>query len=125
MRFFLLGVAQTAEEATMTAQAVVGLREEHRIMIHDSGIGANALRLLDLLFQRPLVTVGLVQTQLNLADTTASRLLERFANLNLVDEITGYRRNKVFRYTPYWRLFQPPVAANGTQMPPQATESET
>ena len=58
LRFFLRGVAETAEEATATTEAIVHLQEEHRVLLQDEGLGLNGLKLLDLLFQRPLVNVN-------------------------------------------------------------------
>jgi len=67
LRFFLLGIALTAEEATATARAIVQLREDHRSLLQSHGCGLNESRLLDLLFQRPLVNVRLVSTELDVA----------------------------------------------------------
>lgn len=125
LRFFLQGVAETAEEATGTARAIVQLRDQHRELIQEHRLGLNELLLLDLLFQRPLVNTALVSAQLNITDVTAARLLNRLAILGLVDEITGRQRNRVFRYTPYWRLFQEPEVLDRPEIPVQSTESES
>ncbi|MGI8975727.1 MAG: Fic family protein [Thermomicrobiales bacterium] len=106
LQFFLRGVAETAEEATDTARAIVHLREEHYGLLRNRGAGANEVRLLDLLFQRPLVNVALVRQLLGVTNVTATRLVDQLAGDGLLDEITGKKRNRVFRYTPYWRLFQ-------------------
>src|SRR5579884_3180227 len=45
--FFLTGVAQTAEEATATARAILDLREEHRHRVQEQTAGVNGLRLLE------------------------------------------------------------------------------
>jgi Fic family protein len=124
LRFFLRGVADTAEEATGIARAIVQLREEHRRLVQERGPSARELQLLDLLFQRPLVNISLVSGRLDVTDVTASRLLDRLMELNLVEEITGQRRNRVYRYTPYWRLFQEPAVLDEPQTPLQTTESE-
>ncbi len=105
IRFFLEGVAQTADEATATARAVVGLRDEHRERVPDFGFGLNGLRLIDLLFERPLVNVNLVRDSLDVSFVTANKLVERFASEGFLDEVTGGRRYRVFRYSPYLRLF--------------------
>jgi Fic family protein len=44
--FFLRGVAQTAREATQTAERLFELRESHRSMILDAHLGQNGLLLL-------------------------------------------------------------------------------
>ena len=124
LRFFLRGVAETAEEATTTAEAIVGLREEHREFLQNEGLGLNGLRLLDLLFRRPLVNVNLVKDRLDVAFRTANDLVDRLVALELLEEITGGQRNRVFRYTPYWRLLREPEAAVEEDAPLQTTESE-
>ncbi len=106
LRFFLTGVATTAEEATETARTILALREDHRRMIQESVPGTNGLRLLDLLFQRPLVHVKLVKDSLGVAFVTANKLVDQLESLGLLEEITGRRRDRVFRYAPYLRLFQ-------------------
>ncbi len=103
--FFLRGVLETAQEATQTAQRIIKLREEHRGMLMMSGSGANDSRLLDVLFERPLVNSALISTLLGVSDRTAGKLIGRFSDLGLLDEITGKERYRVYRYTPYWRIF--------------------
>ena len=124
LRFFLRGVAETAEEATTTAEAIVGLREKHREFLQNEGLGLNGLRLLDLLFRRPLVNVNLVKANLDVAFRTANDLVDRLVALELLEEITGGQRNRVFRYSPYWRLLQEPEVAVEEDAPVQTTESE-
>jgi Fic family protein len=115
LRFFLTGVAQTAEEATATARAILDLREEHRRLIQEKTSGVNGLRLLDLLFERPLVHVNLVKDSLGIAFVTANKLVEQLEGLGILEEITGRRRDRIFSYTPYVALFrdEPPGADEG------------
>jgi Fic family protein len=125
LRFFFRGVAETAEEATKNAIAIVQLREDHRQRIQDAGFGASALRLLDLMFQRPIVNAKLVSERLSMTDVTASRSLERLARIGLVEEISGLQRNRVYRYTPYWALFQDPATGRPSRSSPlQITASD-
>lgn len=105
LRFFLTGVAQTAEEATATARAILDLREEHRHRVQEQTAGVNGLRLLDLLFERPLVHVNLVKDSLGISFVTANRLVEQLESLGVLDEITGRKRDRIFSYTPYVALF--------------------
>jgi len=122
LRFFLRGVAETAEKATATARAIVALRERHRQLLLDHGFGHNELRFLDMLLHRPLVNVKRVQDELDVVDMTASRLIDRLAGLDLLEEITGRRRNRIFRYTLYWQLFQDPAPPEDEVAPIQSTE---
>lgn len=106
LRFFLRGVAETAKEATVTAGAIVELRERHRTLVQEDRSGGNGLRLLDLLFQWPLVNVNFVKDRMKVTFVTANRLVKRFERLGLLEESTGRQRNRIYRYTPYLRLFE-------------------
>jgi Fic family protein len=103
IRFFLLGVSTTATEATETARAILELRERHRELVQDRA-GLNGVRLLDMLFDRPLVNVNLVRDRLDVSFRTANNLVGQFEQSGLLREITGGRRRRVFRYDSYLAL---------------------
>ncbi len=105
LRFFLRGVAETAEEATVTADEIMSLREQHRIRVQASHSPANGLRLLDLIFRYPLLTPNTVRALLGVSGMTAYKLLDRFEELGILEETTGAQRNRRFRYTQYLKLF--------------------
>lgn len=106
IRFFLQGVAETADEAGKMAIRIVSMQKEHHALVQERGFGMNELRLLDLLFQRPLVNATLAAEKLGLTDVTAAKVIRRLEGIGLLDEITGRQRNRIYRYTPYWRLFE-------------------
>jgi len=116
LRFFLTGVAQTAEEAATTARAILALRDKDRHAILDHAGGVHGLRLHDLLFERPLIHVNLVKDRLGISFVTANKLVEQLVDLGVVEEITGRRRNRIFSYSPFITLFQdePPGPEAGT-----------
>jgi Fic family protein len=103
MRFFFEGVRVTADEASRTAREIVAMREIHRSKV--GALGANGLRLLDALYEQPLVNIATVRSILRVTFPTASKLVGEFADLGLLEELTGYKRNRIFRYTPYLSLF--------------------
>lgn len=108
LKFFLRGVAEVANEATETSRQIVTMREDHRQrLIEHLGKGAaNGLRLLESLYRRPIFTVANVADLLGMSPQAANNLTDRVEQLGLVNEITGNRRNRVFRYDPYIALFQ-------------------
>lgn len=109
LKFFLRGIAETAAEARSTAQKIFDLREQHRRLVLDRKLASNGLGLLALLYRRPLVKVGLVAEELETSYQTANVLVGRFEELGLLQETTGAKRGRVFRYGPYLRLFADPV----------------
>ena len=105
LRFFLRGVAEVAGEATRTARSILSLREANHELIQDS-VGVNGLRLLDLLFERPLVNVNLIKDHLRIAFATANNLVAQFEEAGLLVEITGGKRSRIFSYEPYLSLWR-------------------
>lgn len=107
LAFFLDGIAQVATEATETATGILELREKDRNILARS-LGrrsGNALRLLDDLFQRPLVTAKVVERTLDVSQPTASALVRDVADLGILQELTGRKRYRVFAYREYLDLF--------------------
>ena len=100
--FFLRGVAVTAQAATRTAHEIVALRDAHR-----SGVAKNAkaLALLDHLFRQPTVSVNRVAQLMSCTFPTASKLVRDFESRGWLKELTGYGRNRLWRYQPYVDLF--------------------
>jgi HTH DNA binding domain len=64
------------------------------------------LRLLDLLYKRPLADVKLVKNELGVSFGTANKLVENLQGLGLLSEVSGRKRDRVFRFDPYLRLFE-------------------
>lgn len=119
LHFFIRGVAETAEEATLKARSIVELREQQRTLSQENGLSLNGLRLLDLLYVRPLVDVNLVSKELGVSFATANKLVSQLEDLDFLAEVTGRRRDRVFRFAPYLTLFEgdedSPVAAEEVQ----------
>ncbi|HWD00613.1 MAG TPA: Fic family protein, partial [Candidatus Sulfopaludibacter sp.] len=107
LKFFLRGVYEVAQEATATAKQIVGLREKHREMIAEDlrRATAKAYKLLETLYHRPIISVKGVCSITGLSFANANDLTRQFAGLGILREITGNKRNRVFSYAPYLKLF--------------------
>ena len=127
LRFFLRGVAEVAEQATSTARAIIEMREAHRRVIQESGGPATTgLRLLDVMFEHPIANPRLAQEKLGAKSfDTAANALERLVALGLLEETTGGRRNRRYRYGPYLALFAGSAEATGEGTPAQTAEAES
>lgn len=106
-KFFLRGVAEVSASATATAHAILTLQNEHRQLVLEK-VSNTPLghRLLDLLLQQPLVTVRIIEAQLDCSYVTANKLVEQFAGLHILRETTGGQRNRQYEYSPYLGLFE-------------------
>ena len=115
LQFFLQGVVEVAGEAAETARRIQLLREQHRLAITD-GLGraaGNGHRVLESLYDRPIVTVSDVRAMTGTTYPAANTLVARLVELGILIEMTGFARNRRFRYEPYVRLFTDDVVAEG------------
>jgi hypothetical protein len=67
---------------------------------------ANAHRVLEHLYQRPILGVADVRKLTGTTYTAANNLVSRLSNLGIIQETTGNRRNRLFRYEPYIQIFR-------------------
>ncbi|GHC51526.1 cell division protein Fic [Gemmobacter tilapiae] len=107
LKFFLRGVAEVANEAAETARKIVQMREAHRdglISVLGRSAG-NGLKLLESLYRHPIFTVAYVAEHLDISVQAANNLVERLVSMELVQETTGNKRNRIFRYHSYVALF--------------------
>ena len=107
LKFFLRGIAEVSNEATETARRIVAMREEHRNVVNSQfGQGAaNALLVLETLFAKPIVSVKDVASATALTYPAANALTERLCEYGMLEEMTGKKRNRRFRYAPYIAIF--------------------
>lgn len=105
--FFLEGVATVSLEATEIARSIVALRERHRRLVTDrfGRAAGNGLRVLEDLYTNPYIDIAGVREKLGLSFPAAAELIDRFVEAELLAEITGRERYRVWHYFPYVRLF--------------------
>ena len=101
LKFFLHGVAVTADDAVRVAGELSALTDEHRRIAIDQNLGRYGWPLIDLLAQQSVVTIKYATARLSSTPSTVGRMLDELASLGIVDEVTGRRRNRVYRYSPF------------------------
>jgi Fic family protein len=107
LEFFLAGVAEVSTEATDTARRILALREHHRTVIADrlGRAAGNGHRVLEYLFQHPIISINEIVDLLGVTYAAANHLVARLTTVGVLTEITGQTRNRRFRYNPYIELF--------------------
>ena len=107
LAFFLQGAIEVAAEATETARRILHLREQHRTAIAAQlgRAAGNGHKVLESLFDRPIVGVNDIKTLTGTSFAAANSLVSRLVDLGVLSEMTGYARNRRFRYAPYIALF--------------------
>ena len=107
LKFFLTGLSEVSQEATETARRIVDLREQHRELVvnHFGRVAANGLKVLERLYQKPIIRVQDIVNITGVSFPAANNLMKKFIEHNLLIEITGLSRNRKFRYSSYIELF--------------------
>ncbi len=107
IKYFLVGVEQTAKEAVETLQAVIRYKEqtENRIRASLGRRSSKAILLLHELFQNPVITVEHAVKVLGLSYKAANDLVKQMCVEHILDETTGQSRNRMFMLTSYLKLF--------------------
>jgi Fic family protein len=113
LTFFLRGVVEVSAQATDTARRILALREEHRSRIteHFGRAAGNGHRVLEELFDHPIMSVNDVRRLTRTTYPAANQLVQRFVDREILTEITGQARHRRFRYAAYVRLFDEEAGA--------------
>lgn len=104
LKFFLRGIYDISQGATIKAREIIQMRETHREKIRT--ISTNAVVLLEHLYQIPLITVSQIEQQIGINYHTANRLVAAFEKEGILKNISGTARNRVFIYSDYVALFE-------------------
>ena len=107
LKYFLVGIEQTATKSVETLNKVLQLKEDIEKKIH-SELGRrhkSAAELVTHLFQDPFVNVKSVMRICGMSKKSAGALIDLFVQHGWLDEMTGLMRNRVFMFKPYIELF--------------------
>ena len=102
--FFVDAVANTANQAVGTAQALNQLRQTHRQQLAPLGrLATSAQQVLDVLFEQPIANINTLVKGSSLTPATVGKVMDRLSqpDMALVKELTGQKRNRIFAYSAY------------------------
>ena len=107
MVFFLRGIVDVSRQATETARRILTMREEHRHAITENfgRAAGNGHRVLEYLYECPIVSVSNVQNLIGTTYAAANNLVARMVNHGILQEYTKQARNRRFMYQSYINLF--------------------
>jgi Fic family protein len=102
LAFFLEGIETTAGEVSKAVKRSLRLFALDRKKIATLGrASSSALRVQEYMQKRPIANIGAMSKALKLSVPTVTAALQHLAEIGIVKEITGGRRNRVFSYRRY------------------------
>ena len=108
IKFFLVGVIETSKASIQVFKDVIILKskvELEKLPKLGSKI-ENGHKLINHLFQTPITDSKSVSKLLQISPSTANRLINQFIELEILIELTGYKRNRKFIFKEYFDIFQ-------------------
>ncbi len=106
-KFFLVGVIETSQNSILTFDNILKLKKdvESRIKTLGSRV-VKAQKVLDYLYQHPVIEALKVAEILNIAPASAYKLIADLEKLKILKEITGGQRGKMYNFEEYLKLFE-------------------
>ncbi|AMD92493.1 Fic family protein [Desulfomicrobium orale] len=106
VRFFLNGVAQTATKGREIFSQILTLRTEVEQAVLGLGKRAPTVRsALNLLYRKPIVSAADVAETLEVSTPTANAAINSLIKLNILTEVTGQQRSRIYVFDRYLKLF--------------------
>lgn len=106
VRFFLNGIAKTAVKGRDVFRQILVLRTESEQAIMDMGKRAPAARqALNVLYRQPVLAAADLEKGLEISTPTANKLIKSLIERQILVEMTGQQRGRVYAFERYLNLF--------------------
>ncbi|MCA9878644.1 MAG: Fic family protein [Thermomicrobiales bacterium] len=105
--FFLTGVYRQSVDTLARAHELLDLREQMHAWAPAASRSPNLGLLVDLLFTKPVISVGDVERSLQITPRPANDLVQRLIEAGYLEELTGQARNRRFGAMDILRILTP------------------
>ena len=107
LRFFLEGVRVTSDNAVETVRRINEMRNSDLEKVIKKGVSKEkSIILFNHLYRSPYVNIKSVEKLTASKNPTAIGIVNNFVDLEILKEVTGKKRNKVFVYDRYLKMFE-------------------
>jgi Fic family protein len=105
LSFFAEAIQKTAKQAVLTARKLSDIVREDRARLHDLGrLSGSGYRLHDLLVKSPVINVQRASQECGIVQSSVSKAFKAMTEVGILKELTGQKRNRLFRYDRYLKL---------------------
>jgi Fic family protein len=109
--FFMDAITSTASQAVSTAQRLTAMLVKDKAKI--AGLGrasGSAIQILDAMFARPVSSISALAKATGLTPATIGKALDALQqNAQIVREVSGLKRNRIFAYAEYIQILNEDV----------------
>jgi Fic family protein len=107
--FFLRGVELQAVHSLRRSEQLLKIHARYREMARPERASTTLAALVDFLFKKPVLAIGDAADELNVTRRTANNAIQRLVEFGILEEITGYRRNRAFAARELIRAIEDPM----------------
>lgn len=109
VNFFLKGITETAQQGVETFSQILELQKKYDDRIQSLGSRAgNASKIIRELYQHPFIKSSMAVDLLGVSTPTANTLLKDLSEMNILKELTGGKRDRMYVLDEYIHLFLAP-----------------
>ena len=106
-KFFLVGVIETAKKGISTFDNILQLQKQCDLKIQQLGSRAvNAQKIIKYLYQKPMINAEKISEVSSISLPSAYKLLGDLEKIEILKEITGAQRGRVYVFENYLKLFR-------------------
>ena len=106
-KFFLTGVIETAKNGVTTFDQIMQLQKKLDEKIKSAGNkSGDVLKVVESLYQNPIIDVQKTENIIEKSNVTAYKLLALMEQLEIITEITGSERGKLYAFQEYIDIFK-------------------
>jgi len=106
-KFFLVGIIETAKNGITTFDNILQLQKTVESSIQKLGSRAvNAKKVVDYLYNRPMINAEKVSEIAVISMPSAYKLIKDLEKLDILKEVTGSQRGRMYIFDNYLRLFK-------------------
>lgn len=107
LKFFLTGVIEIAGKGVETFNGILQLKQELELKTTSLGTRtADAQKIINYLYNRPIIEINKTIAITGKSKATAYKLIEELEKLDIIKEISGGKRNRLYMFHDYMNLFK-------------------
>lgn len=107
LKFFLNGIIETSKNSIKTFDKIIKLSKDIDKKLEKTGKKAtNGRKLIELLYSQPKVNAKTVAEKLEISFVSANGLLKTFVEIGILEETTGFNRNRYYEFEEYIKIFR-------------------
>ena len=107
LKFFLTGIIETSKKGVTTFDGIMQLQKILESKLETLGSrSANAKKVVEYLYTQPVIEVTKIEELIEKSNVTAYKLIADLEKLEILKEISGAQRNKLYIFNDYLDLFK-------------------